>query len=156
EIDRYLIASDSFFTHLFNIKELDQFHWTNSEDKTNLQQNYLNLWKKMHHYYGELNRHLSSQGLAYQGALYKEAHKNCLDYIQKNKSKHHYFIGFNALNTAEQNMFQAFLEAGNATIYWDLDKKFLDESDHDAGLFLRKYKNTWPYYKTHKFEYITE
>src|SRR5690606_15639383 len=99
EIDRYLIASDSFFTHLFNIKELDQFHWTNSEDKTNLQQNYLNLWKKMHHYYEELNRHLSSQGLAYQGALYKEAHKNCLDYIQKNKSKHHYFIGFNALNT---------------------------------------------------------
>ncbi|WP_417363290.1 PD-(D/E)XK nuclease family protein [Galbibacter sp.] len=156
EIDRYLIASDSFFTHLFNIKELDQFHWTNTADKTNLQQNYLMLWKKMHLYYGELNKHLSKQGLAYQGALYKEAHENCSAYIQKNADKQYYFIGFNALNTAEQNMFQAFLEAGNTTIYWDLDKKFLDEPVHDAGLFLRKYKNTWPYYKTNTFDYVTE
>lgn len=156
EIDRYLIASDSFFTHLFNIKELDQFHWTNSEEKTNLQQNYLLLWKKMHLYYGELNKHLSKQGLAYQGGLYKEAQANCSAYIARNTDNSYYFIGFNALNTAEQQMFQAFLEAGNTTIYWDLDKKFLDEQNHDAGLFLRKYKNTWPYYKTNAFEYITE
>lgn len=156
EIDRYLLDSDSFFTHLFNIKELDQFHWTNSEDKTNLQQNYLKLWEKMHMYYGKLNQHLSNQGLAYQGAIYKEAHENCSDYLDDNSNKHHYFIGFNALNTAEQNIFQKFLETGNTTIYWDIDKKFLDEPAHDAGLFLRKYKNTWPYYKTHKFEYISD
>ncbi len=156
EIDRYLIPSESFFTHLFNIKELDQFHWTNSEDKTNLQQNYLNLWKKMHLYYRELNQHLSDMGLAYQGALYKQANKNCQQYLKNNGTLQHYFIGFNALNTAEQNMFQSFLEAGNTSIYWDIDKKFLEETDHDAGLFLRKYKNTWPYYKTHEFEYISE
>lgn len=156
EIDRYLIPTESFFTHLFNIKELDQFHWTNSEDKTNLQQNYLNLWKKMHLYYRELNQHLSDMGLAYQGALYKEANKNCQQYLKNNGTLQHYFIGFNALNTAEQNMFQSFLEAGNTSIYWDIDKKFLEETDHDAGLFLRKYKNTWPYYKTHEFEYISE
>lgn len=156
EIDRYLLDSDSFFTHLFNIKELDQFHWTNSEDKTSLQQNYLKLWEKMHMYYGKLNQHLSNQGLAYQGAIYKEAHENCSDYLDNNSNKHHYFIGFNALNTAEQNIFQKFLEAENTTIYWDIDKKFLDDPIHDAGLFLRKYKNTWPYYKTHKFEYISD
>lgn len=156
EIDRYLIPPESFFTHLFNIKELDQFHWTNSEDKTDLQKNYLKLWKKMHLYYGKLNEYLSDQGLAYQGALYKQAHENCQQYLQNNATLKHYFIGFNALNTAEQNMFQAFLEAGNTTVYWDLDKTFLDQEDHDAGLFLRKYKNTWPYYKTNKFEYISE
>ncbi|HLT42299.1 MAG TPA: PD-(D/E)XK nuclease family protein, partial [Sphingobacteriaceae bacterium] len=156
EIDRYLLDSDSFFTHLFNVKELDQFHWTNTEDKTPLQKNYLKLWEKMHHYYTTLNEHLSDQGLAYQGAIYKEAYANSSGYLLKNSNRHHYFIGFNALNTAEQSIFQEFLAAGNTTIYWDLDKKFLEEPVHDAGLFIRKYKNTWPYYKTHKFEYISD
>src|SRR5690606_24558414 len=98
EIDRYLLDSDSFFTHLFNIKELDQFHWTNLDEKTALQENYLKLWKKMHSYYIEFNKHLSKQGLAYQGAIYKQADENCLDYLNKNADKYFYFIGFNALN----------------------------------------------------------
>lgn len=156
EIDRYLIEPESFFTHLFHIKELDQFHWTNSEEKTDLQKNYLNLWKKMHLYYTKLNLHLSNQGLAYQGALYKQAHKNCLHYLQNNLLTHHYFIGFNALNAAEQHIFQEFLKADNTTIYWDLDKTFLEEPSHDAGLFLRKYKNSWPYYKSHEFQFVTQ
>ncbi|MCM5662104.1 PD-(D/E)XK nuclease family protein [Galbibacter mesophilus] len=154
EIDRYLIDPKSFFTHLFHIKELDQFHWTNSENKTDLQKNYLSFWKRLYHYYEKFNEHLVRKGIGYQGMLYREANENVEFYVQNN-NRTHIFIGFNALNEAEKNIFQEFLSQPNTAIYWDIDEKFMTEKEHDAGLFLRKYQKEWPYFKSNPFNIIS-
>ena len=60
------------------------------------------------------------------------------------------FVGFNALNNAEELIFQELLENGLATIYWDVDQRYLT-STNETGMFLRKYKEKWPYYNKNPF-----
>jgi len=155
EIDRYLIDTETFFSHLFNIKELDQFHWTNADDKTLLQKKYLKFWEKLNVYYTVYNEHLQKKGIGYQGMIYREANDNVEYYIQNNINSTHLFIGFNALNNAEKNIIQEFLTNTNAEVFWDIDQKFMDNKDHDAGLFLRNYKAAWPYFKNKEFKNIS-
>src|SRR5690606_33674063 len=57
------------------------------------------------------------------------------------------FVGFNALTSAESKIVQHFLEQGHGQAYWDIDSYFLDDPIHDAGLFIREYQRSWPYYK---------
>ncbi|MEX0362025.1 MAG: PD-(D/E)XK nuclease family protein, partial [Allomuricauda sp.] len=54
--------------------------------------------------------------------------------------------------TAEAFIIQHYLENSNNSIYWDIDLCFLDSNVHDAGLFIRAYKQNWPYYQKRKLE----
>src|SRR5690606_16716568 len=69
------------------------------------------------------------------------------------RSKKHIFIGFNALNTAEQNIIQELLETENTDIYWDTDQTLYNDTKHSASYFIRKYIKEWKYFQneTHKF-----
>ncbi|HCY98166.1 MAG TPA: hypothetical protein DHU86_08460, partial [Polaribacter sp.] len=76
----------------------------------------------------------------------REACNNIDWYLEKNKHKKFFFIGFNALNKAEEFLFQKVLDTGNSDIYWDLDAAFFN-SNHQAGTFIRKYTKEWKYYQ---------
>jgi len=65
------------------------------------------------------------------------------------------FAGFNALNAAEEQIVQHLMASGHAKIYWDIDNVFLEDTFHDAGLFLRRFRQTWNYYKNNPFEWIS-
>lgn len=43
---------------------------------------------------------------------------------------------------------------GNTKIYWDIDETLLYDTFHDAGLFQRRFKSEWSYYKTNPYEWI--
>lgn len=55
----------------------------------------------------------------------------------------HIFLGFNALNTAEQKIIEGILDHTDSVIYWDIDRYFLEDPVHDAGYFIRKHRATW-------------
>ena len=152
EIDRYLISPDHIFDHLFNIKELD--HWTHTGEQTQIQKNYLLFWKHLKQLYHEFRDSLASKGLGYQGMIYREASEQVEYYIQAHPDKPHYFIGFNALNKAESLIIQEILANCPGEIFWDTDRHFLEDPDHDAGLFLRRIKKEWPHIRKHGFKYI--
>ena len=42
-----------------------------------------------------------------------------------------------------------------ASIYWDIDTVFLENTIHDAGLFIRDYKKQWPYFRRHDFNWVS-
>ncbi|NAS31159.1 PD-(D/E)XK nuclease family protein [Flavobacteriaceae bacterium R38] len=153
EIDRYLIPPDKIFSYLSSIKELD--HWYLQEHKTDLQKNYIKFWNTLKTYYEVFSKRLLDQQIGYQGLIYKEAVENLELYIQNNSSKKYIFIGFNALNTAESTIIQEFIDIANAEVFWDIDAFFLEDKDHDAGLFLRHYKNTWKYYQRNPFKNVS-
>lgn len=152
EIDRYLIPQDQIFSYLFSIKDMD--HWSNQDKKTEIQENYLSFWKKLHEYYINFTQRLLNKKNGYQGLIYREAIENIEFYLQGNDN-HHAFVGFNALNTAEENLIQEFLHHGNASIYWDIDEVFLNDIHHDAGLFMRRYAKGWKYFKNHVFNKVS-
>ncbi|MGS2740692.1 PD-(D/E)XK nuclease family protein [Sinomicrobium sp. M5D2P17] len=151
EIDRYLIAPEDIFSHLSSVKELD--HWYLSDQKTPLQEQYVEFWKTLGMYYTTLREELLTKQCGYQGLIYREAIENIEHYLNHNNYRKHIFVGFNALNNAESSILQEFLAAG-AEVYWDTDKAFMEDPEHDAGLFMRQYKTKWKYYQKYPFKNI--
>ena len=154
EIDRYLLEPNKILKYLENIKELE--HWSVDIDKrTDLIEKYLIFWKKLPLYYHSLYDFLLKKGVGYQGLIYREAVKNLNHFSETIKDKNFLFAGFNALNHAEEKIIQHLLSIDKAKIYWDIDETFLNDPFHDTGLFQRRFKSTWPYYKTKPYEWIT-
>ncbi|MEC4048022.1 PD-(D/E)XK nuclease family protein, partial [Flavobacterium sp. SUN046] len=153
EIDRYLLEPDTILKYLENIKEIE--HWSVDRSKrTDLIDKYLAFWKLLPLYYHSLYDHLLQNGIGYQGLIYREAVNNLMHFSNSIGDKMYVFAGFNALNAAEEKIVQHLLAEGKSKIYWDIDEVFLTDPYHDAGLFVRRFKSTWPYYKTHPFEWI--
>jgi len=153
EIDRYLLNPDKVLKYLENIKEIE--HWSVDVDKrTNLIDNYLAFWKLLPTYYRALYDFLYHKGIGYQGLIYREAVNNLNHFSETIGKKTFVFAGFNALNQAEERIVQHLLAIDKAKIYWDIDTVFLNDIFHDAGLFTRKFKKEWPYYKNNPFEWI--
>ncbi|WP_378179926.1 PD-(D/E)XK nuclease family protein [Aquimarina sp. SS2-1] len=151
EIDRYCIDNNSFFSYLSGIQDLN--HWYLQKEKTALIERYISFWNNLSDYYTNFKTKLLDKKIGYQGLLYRKASENILSYIEKNQQKH-ILVGFNALNNAEQNIFQSLLEADMAEVYWDADTFFMENKYHEASLFLRSYKDQWSFYKEHQFNWI--
>ncbi|HET8753092.1 MAG TPA: PD-(D/E)XK nuclease family protein, partial [Salinimicrobium sp.] len=153
EIDRYLIDHKSFFGYLSEIQEMN--HWYLQPERTPLMENYISFWRKLPEYYEHLKGELLHRNLGYQGMVYRQASEKVEEYLQKNDQPH-VFLGFNALNNAEQHIIQAMLESGTAEIFWDIDEVFLNDSKHEASLFIRRYLKKWPFYAEIKPEKISK
>jgi len=145
EIDRYLVEPKPFFSYLTSIKTLER--WGVDQEKTELINNYLQLWSGLPYFYENLQALLLKENLGYQGMVYREAASNIEHYINSTGNKKHIFIGFNALNTAEQNIIQELLEAENTEIYWDTDQTFYGDTKHSASYFIKKYIKEWKYFQ---------
>ncbi|NMH27646.1 PD-(D/E)XK nuclease family protein [Flavobacterium silvaticum] len=156
EIDRYLLNPDSIFNYLEAITEIE--HWSvEGPQRTHLIENYLVFWKKLPVYYHELYSRLKTLGLGYQGMVYRESVANLEIATEAMKPNDHFlFAGFNALNAAEERIIQHFLAIGCADVFWDIDKSILADAAHDASLFLRRYKNVWPYYSNRTFDWMSD
>lgn len=152
EIDRYLIDYRSFFGYLGDIQEMK--HWYLQEERTPLMENYLLFWNKLPEYYEALQKQLEKRELAYQGMVYRKASQMISPYAET-ASGPIVFIGFNALNSSEQHIFQTLLAADKAEVFWDVDEVFFRDEYHDVSLFLRQYLKSWDYYKERKLKLIS-
>ncbi len=153
EIDRYCIDHKSFFTYLSGIQDLN--HWYLQTEKTDLVQNYIKFWESLQEYYSAYVEQLTAKKIGYQGLLYRKASEAIVEYAN-NESRTHILVGFNALNNAEQTIFQTLLSTGLGEAYWDADRFFIDNKYHEASLFLRNYQQQWEYYKNNPFKWIND
>jgi len=153
EIDRYLVPTSSFFNYLSSIKLLER--WTTDKDPSKLVSDFTQFWKQLPAFYDTLQSYLLKENLGYQGMVYRKASEDIEHYLAAHSAKQHVFIGFNALNTAEQQIIQALLENGNGSIYWDNDACFYEDQKHSASHFIRQYEKKWPYLKQHPPQFIT-
>ena len=155
EIDRYLIPQNKIFDYLSAIKEIENWHWSKDENQTDFVKNYLKFWDKLKLYYKHYTEALINKKTGYQGLIYREAVENIQSYCNTIE-KEHVFLGFNALNTAEETIIQELLQNELAEVYWDIDKAFLDNPIHDAALFTRQHKKNWKHFQKNHFNWITE
>ena len=152
EIDRHLVKPKKIFQYLSAIQEIN--HWSLSTDPTDMMKKYLSFWKDLNKYYDKFSKRLLKSNIGYQGLIYKTAVQNLEAYLQYTKRGKHIFLGFNALNSSESLIIQELLQQDRAYIFWDTDATFINSSYHDAGLFLRDYKQKWVYYKSHSFNWL--
>jgi ATP-dependent helicase/nuclease subunit B len=142
EIDRYLIEPKNIFKDLKDIKDIDNWSFGDDEPLTDGQQQFLNLWEKLPHYYNKLNTLLAEQQLTYQGKAYQKFAKQC-QVKAPGDYNHYYFIGFNALSKAEELMIEGLTRQKLATVFWDVDAHYIDNKDHEAGHFYRQIRQKW-------------
>jgi len=153
EVDSYLISPNQLFTNLSDTKQLNT--WFQKRKPSELAINYLRFFEYLHQIYNKFYQKLRINKVGYQGLIYREAIKNLSNYIQIKKDSHFVFVGFNALNGAEEKLVQELLQANVASIYWDADVSFF-ETSNEAGHFLRKYKKEWKYYNDNPFLWIND
>lgn len=154
EIDRYLQDPEHVLSYLKDIEDIK--HWSlDLDNRTVMIENYLEFWKLLPLYYHSLYDHLLEKGVGYQGLIYREAVNNIGHFTNAFNKQKMIFAGFNALNAAEEKIIQHLLSSGLAEVYWDIDETFLNDSYHDAGLFIRRFRQTWKQFTTQPFSWIT-
>jgi ATP-dependent helicase/nuclease subunit B len=146
EIDQHLVDQKKIFTSIRDIERLNKWSVNGTFKETAFIKDHSSFLEKLNDLYPPLYQFLLEKKIGYQGLMYREACYNIDEYLEKNSQKKFFFIGFNALNKAEEFLFQKVLETNNSDIYWDLDEAFF-KSNHQAGTFIRKYKKEWKYYE---------
>ncbi len=153
EIDRYLLNPNEIFDYLKAIDDIKK--WGADPNDTALLKRYVNFWSLLPKYYQALKTNLLSKNSAYQGLAYREANDKRVSFA-KSTQNHYFFCGFNALNAAEENIIKELISEAKATVFFDIDKTIFRDQQHDAGLFLRRYVATWPFYRTHNPTFFTD
>jgi ATP-dependent helicase/nuclease subunit B len=151
EIDQHLIIPKDIFIYLRDIERLRKWSVKGTFTETELIKDHYSFLEKLDIYYTAFYQFLLQKNIGYQGLMYREAAKKIDYFLSTNQTKKIFFIGFNALNKAEELLFQKVLENGNAEIYWDIDEAFFN-SNHQAGKFIRKYKKEWKYFEKNKLK----
>ena len=147
EMDAHLVDSKMFFDFQFSYHEMSQ--WTKNESQVKLLQNHLNFWRLMPALYEGFGQRLQKKQKGTLGLIFREAVENLEFYTNENQ-KHHFFVGFNALNQSESNIIQEFISRNKGTVYWDIDQYIFEDKTHAGGKFIRQYHKAWKSLRTQK------
>lgn len=110
--------------------------------KSEIRERFSRLWNKLFTIYQSLNEELAKEGLAYEGAAFRNT-VECLEKDEIELSAHiekYVFVGFNVLDEVERHLFSYLKEQGKALFYWDYDKYYLP-SEKDRLLHLKNVGN---------------
>ncbi|MFK8058927.1 MAG: PD-(D/E)XK nuclease family protein [Polaribacter sp.] len=154
EIDQHLIDTKDIFIYLRDIQRLKKWSVKGEFIETELMKDHYSFLEKLNVYYDAFYQLLKEKNIGYQGLIYRESCKKIDSFLEKKTTKKFFFVGFNALNKAEEFLFQKVLEKNNSENYWDIDTAFF-KGNHQAGKFIRKYKAEWKYYEKNDLKTLT-
>ena len=137
DVDKYLIDAKDIFKNLQDVKEIEAWSF-NSEELTKNQQKFLDFWNRIEEYYTLLNTKLRRENYCYPGKAYRFLAENIDVFFKKNREQRFLFAGFNALSSSEMKIIKQLHQMGRADVIIDADKLYLEDEQHEAGMFLRK------------------
>ena len=154
DLDKNMASAEHVFANLRDIHEYDDTSYLTEDQKiilqkffsnfnpdhnSELKQRFLQLWSHILDIYRSFNARLSEQGLAYEGALYREvAEREDITFEYDT----YLFIGFNMLQQVEQTLFHRMRQQGKARFYWDYDHYYLNHNE--AGYYIAQYLSDFP------------
>ncbi|TBH73560.1 PD-(D/E)XK nuclease family protein [Aquirufa nivalisilvae] len=144
-LDLYLVDPVQLFSFLSEAKSLERWGQEYGEDHpekfiTENTKAYFQLYDYLLEVYLRLKSRLESLGLVYRGMAYRRLVENLEKGIALTKKfKKIYFVGFNALSKAEEEIIRLLLKQGLAETLWDADEYYVKNKFHRAGNWLRNY-----------------
>jgi hypothetical protein len=151
-IDQYLVERKDFFSYMSSLHEIRA--WGQAQDK--IIQDYTASWKRLPDMYDEFMHCLEESGQTTPGMCYRMSTELLETFLQHNSKTQFVFCGFNALSPSEIFIVRELLTQGRAQIFWDIDKRMLDDELHQAGRFIREYVSSWPEYQMQNFDQAHE
>lgn len=146
-IDRNLIDRKGIFNYLSSLYQLKSW----AKEESDLVKNYLAFWDVLPQLYETFINDLGAKGHGTSGMAYREAVASLEAYLESHSDTHFVFCGFNALSHSESNLFQSILAQDRATIFWDIDRFFLDDTTQRSAHFIASYKRKWPFFEENPF-----
>ena len=159
DLDKNMAEADKVFANLRDIHELNGVSYLSAEQveaikkffsnfsddhNSELKERFIRLWSKLYDIYISFNKRLADQGLAYEGALYR----NVVD--DENiafEHKRYLFVGFNLLHQVERKLFKRLKASGQAKFYWDFDSYYMSSREsiqNEAGHYIASYLADFP------------
>lgn len=159
-IDKYLIDAASLYANVSDLRDIEtQFgglfagndeamelvrrFWQSLNRKgvqSAEQQQFLKIWRSLFDIYTQYKARLRSLGIGYGGMIYRDIAES-LDpdkTDERFEGKIFCFVGFNALNECEKQLFGYLRDSGRGRFYWDYDNYFFKSDDQEAGRFIRR------------------
>ncbi len=160
DIDKYLVNAADLFQNMASIKSIEQqfnylterqievikTFWENFTPPNSAhQKDFISIWEVLNAIYEQFQQVLLSKHLGYEGMLYKQV----VDHIKSGTLpefpyKKVVFIGFNALNRCEEELFTYLKNRKKAIFYWDYDHYYTDDPMQEAGRFIRENIKKYP------------
>ncbi|MFC2111836.1 PD-(D/E)XK nuclease family protein [Bacteroidota bacterium] len=155
DVDKYLVNSKDLFKNIADLKDLErsfqyltpeqleliQRFWSSfsSQQQSEQKQQFLEIWNILDPVYEGLRNSLHESGIGYEGMIYRNVAENIKEgNVPGLPFTKLAFIGFNALNPCEQQLFKSLQNSGDAIFYWDYDEYYLGSELHEAGRFIRQ------------------
>ncbi|MBQ8948240.1 MAG: PD-(D/E)XK nuclease family protein, partial [Prevotella sp.] len=135
DLDKNMGPADRVFANLRDIHELDDVSYLTAEQRqlikrffsnfsdehnSELKQRFLRLWSRIGDIYHTFNSQLAAEGLAYEGALYRQVAEDETIAFEYDT---YVFVGFNLLQQVEQTLFRRLEHEGKALFYQDTDEQ---------------------------------
>ncbi len=142
EIDRYKVDARELFAYLSDVERIKKWNLEPGQELTELVKNYLKLWESLPALYQKFTSTLAETGEVYQGMAYRKMSEELENHLPAIKGRFEklIFIGFNALNAAEEDILLKLYREGVAEFYWDVDDYYFNDLAQEAGNFLRNSK----------------
>ena len=147
DIDMGMADDNDVFQSLYEIHKLESI----SDEYL---KNTLAFWRMMPKIVSNFKSSLSKNNLSSKGLCHIYAKDNIDIFSNANKEFSFIFLGLNSLSNSEQFIINYLLENNKTKIFWDCDDSFINNKEHEAGYFFRKYIYEWDYYKNNKFNWI--
>ena len=135
DLDKNMGPAGRVFANLRDIHELDDVSYLTDEQRkliqrffsnfsddhnSELKQRFLRLWSRIGDIYHTFNEQLAAQGLAYEGALYRQVAEDESITFEYDT---YVFVGFNLLQQVEQTLFRRLEREGKAIFYQDTEEQ---------------------------------
>lgn len=160
-IDKYVVDATHLFTDLSKHKALSLSHdylteaqrtairsfWKNFDQHLSThQKGFLNLWELLPKVYQRFKQRLKEQGIGYQGMCHRAAYEALIQGTAKSQYEQLVFAGFNALTPVEERILIWYQENIPTSFYWDIDAYYMEDTQQEAGLYLRTHQQK-PYFQ---------
>lgn len=164
DVDKHLADAEAIFLNVYELMELESLDYLTDEQKQTLQhffrnfstegnsqlkERFLNIWSQMYNMYTRLREEQMLAGNVYEGAIFRNVIENLKEddsplqaLLQKRKAI--VFAGFNVLNDVEHALMSAIQKQGKGIFYWDYDSYYVENLEHEAGIFMRQNLKDFP------------
>ncbi|HIZ87030.1 MAG TPA: PD-(D/E)XK nuclease family protein [Candidatus Coprenecus pullistercoris] len=165
DIDKYLVDAAGLFSNISDLKEIEiRYEYLSDNQRKAIESfwgvvipykdgrkesQFLDMWRGMHDIYSSFRSLLSSQGEAYEGMIYRSVAERLLDGdTALSEVLERYgnivFVGLNAPNRCERQLFDTLRKAGTGDFYWDYYGEAIRDRANKSSLFMEDNISRYP------------
>lgn len=140
EWDAYLCDTNALFTYAAELEAIERWNPEGGELSA-MQIAYQDRWKWIAEVYKTFSVECLEKGKTWSGLSYRHLIEN-IDLLWRrefSEVQHAWFLGFNAINAAEEQLLNYLAQNNLLNIRWDSDAFYSQIKNHEAGFFYRKH-----------------